>query len=52
MPILSKNRKSAHEAPIRLDTDMGFVVRNTVLMGASGVGRWDFLVEWDEGTPA
>jgi hypothetical protein len=38
-------------APIRLKQDEGFVIRNTILMGAVGVGRWDFLVEWDEGTP-
>ena len=42
-------RKSAHGMPIKLVQDEGFVVRNLVLMGATGVGRWDFLVEWDEG---
>lgn len=25
----------------------GLVVRNTVLMGAAGVGKWRFTVEWD-----
>jgi len=35
--------------PIKLVQDEGLVVRNLILMGASGVGRWDFLVEWDEG---
>lgn len=44
-------RKSLHEAPIVLAQDEGLIVRNTVLMGAVGVGRWEFLVEWDEGTP-
>lgn len=37
--------------PLKFGQDEGFVVRNTVLMGAVGVGRWDFCVEWDEGTP-
>lgn len=26
----------------------GLVVRNMTLMGATGVGRWDFTVEWDD----
>ena len=38
-------------APLMLTTDEGIVVRNLILMGATGVGRWDFIVEWDEGTP-
>lgn len=42
-------RLSAHGMPIKLVQDEGFVVRNLILMGATGVGRWDFLVEWDEG---
>ncbi|MBP9863252.1 MAG: hypothetical protein KBD62_35230 [Kofleriaceae bacterium] len=42
-------RASAHEAPIVLGADEGFVIRNLILMGATGVGRWDFCVEWDEG---
>ena len=25
----------------------GLVIRNTVAMGANGVGQWDFTVEWD-----
>jgi hypothetical protein len=37
--------------PLVLADDEGFVIRNLVLMGAAGVGRWDFLVEWDEGLP-
>ena len=44
-------RSSAHGAPIMLTTDEGLVIRNLVLMGAVGVGRWDFCVEWDEGVP-
>lgn len=43
--------ESRHRAPLALDADEGFVIRNLVLMGATGVGRWDFLIEWDEGTP-
>lgn len=39
-------------APLVFDADSGFVVRNTIAMGAGGVGRWDFLMEWDEGTDA
>jgi hypothetical protein len=42
---------SAHQSPIVFTQDEGFVIRNKVLMGATGVGVWDFLVEWDEGTP-
>ena len=42
---------SAHKVPIVLAQDEGIVIANTILMGAVGVGRWDFLVEWDEGTP-
>lgn len=38
-------------APLVLAQDEGFVIRNLILMGATGVGRWDFTVEWDEGTP-
>lgn len=43
--------QSAHGMPIKLTQDEGFVIRNRVLMGATGVGVWDFLVEWDEGVP-
>ena len=39
------------ESPIVLAQDEGFVIRNLVLMGTAGVGRWEFTVEWDEGTP-
>lgn len=37
-------------SPIVLGASEGFLIRNTVLMGASGVGRWLFWIEWDEGT--
>lgn len=40
---------STHKAPIVLAQDEGLIVRNLVLMGPTGVGRWDFLIEWDEG---
>jgi hypothetical protein len=39
-------------APIILKQDEGLLARNLVLMGATGVGRWDFCIEWDEGVPA
>lgn len=38
-------------APIVFAEDEGFVLRNLILMGATGVGRWDICVEWDEGVP-
>lgn len=41
---------STHQAPIILGQNEGFLIRNLVLMGATGVGRWDFRVEWDEGS--
>lgn len=44
-------RVSRHEAPIVLAQNEGLIVRNLILMGAVGVGRWDFCVEWDEGIP-
>lgn len=31
-----------------LANEEGLVVRNTVLMGATGVGQWDFTFEWDD----
>lgn len=37
--------------PIVLAQDEGFVLRNVIAMGATGVGRWDICVEWDEGIP-
>jgi hypothetical protein len=30
-------------------TSEGFILRNTILMGATGVGKWKFTPEWDEG---
>jgi len=27
----------------------GLIIRNTILMGATGVGKWHFTFEWDEG---
>lgn len=38
-------------APVVFAQDQGFVLRNLILMGATGVGRWDFTIEWDEGMP-
>jgi hypothetical protein len=26
----------------------GFIVRNAILMGATGVGKWHFTLEWDD----
>lgn len=37
--------------PLYLADDEGLIVRNLILMGATGVGRWDFCIEWDEATP-
>lgn len=45
------NAQDLTTPPIVFSQDEGFVLRNSVLMGATGVGRWDFIVEWDEGTP-
>lgn len=39
------------QMPIQLNADQGFSVCNTVLMGTTGEGRWDFEMEWDEGVP-
>lgn len=44
--------RSDDASPIVFTTDQGFVLRNLITMGAVGVGRWDFCVEWDEGVPA
>lgn len=38
-------------APLILSGDEGFIIRNLVLMGAVGVGRWDFTVSYDVGVP-
>ncbi len=40
----------ADESPLVLAQDEGFAIRNQIVMGAVGVGRWDFTIEWDEGT--
>jgi hypothetical protein len=40
---------STHKSPIVLTADTGFILRNKIAMGATGVVRWYFLVEWDEG---
>lgn len=37
------------DPPLILAQNEGFVIRNLILMGATGVGRWDFCIEWDEG---
>ncbi len=39
------------EQPIELAQDEGLMIRNTILMGTAGVGYWDFLFRWREGTP-
>lgn len=44
--------RGANDAPLILGQNEGFILRNLILMGATGVGRWDFCVEWDEGIPA
>lgn len=33
---------------ILLGNEEGFVVRNTILMGATGVGKWHFSIDYDE----
>jgi hypothetical protein len=47
--ILYDASDSEHGSPIVLAADEGFVIRNKILMGATGVGRWDFKIEWEEG---
>jgi hypothetical protein len=37
--------------PIVFGQNEGLVLTNAVLMGATGVGRWQFSVEWQEVTP-
>lgn len=37
-------------SPITLANNEGIKLRNTILMGATGVGSWLFTVEWDEVT--
>lgn len=36
-------------APLKFDANQGFHISNYILMGATGVGVWDFLVIADEG---
>lgn len=38
--------------PLVLANDEGIVIRNLILMGAVGVGRWDFKFVWEEGVPS
>lgn len=33
---------------ILLGQNEGIVIRNTILMGASGVGKWHFTADWDD----
>lgn len=33
---------------IILVNNEGLIIRNTILMGATGVGKWHFTLEWDE----
>lgn len=40
------------ESPIIFTQDQGFIIGNNILMGAVGVGRWDFEIEYDEGIAA
>lgn len=39
------------DTPVEYSQNEGFKIRNLTLMGAVGVGRWDFLMIWDEGIP-
>ena len=39
---------ASRSGPLFLAANEGLIIRNLVLMGAAGVGRWDFIVEWDE----
>jgi hypothetical protein len=34
-----------------LSNDETLIIRNLILMGATGVGNWYFAIEWDEGIP-
>lgn len=34
---------------LEFDNDQGFIISNEILMGATGVGTLQVLVEWDEG---
>lgn len=39
---------ACRDGGILLQTQEGVVVRNLILMGATGVGEWAFTAEWDE----
>lgn len=39
---------AANQKGILLQNEEGLVVRNLVLMSATGVGEWQFTCEWDE----
>ena len=43
------NADKSRGLPIVLGANEGLIIRNLILMGATGVGRWDFLIEWAEG---
>lgn len=43
--------RSPGALPLQFNANQGFSVCNTILMGATGVGRWEFEIEWDEGVP-
>lgn len=43
--------EGGNPAPLILAADEGFLIRNYILMGATGVGVWDFIVEWNETAP-
>ncbi len=47
-PTLHDFTKGSEPGGILLQNEEGLVVRNTILMGATGVGKWHFTVEWDE----
>ena len=38
--------------PLVFGEDEGFIIKNGPVMGAVGVGKWDFKICWDEGTDA
>ena len=45
-----QEKDGGNPKPLILSPDMGFILRNVILMGATGVGVWDICVEWEEGT--
>lgn len=36
------------EGGITIGYEEGILIRNTIVMGATGVGKWHFTVEWEE----